>query len=62
MQMAKRRYTEQQLADMVAEILRSLKNKGLRIMDVRAILIHALIAVDYIVDYIQFGGEDISED
>lgn len=56
--MAKRRYTEQQLADMGAEILRSLKNKGLRIMDVRAILNHALIAVDYI----QFGEEYISED
>ena len=51
------RYTEQQLANMGVEILGSLKNKGLRIKDIKRILNHALIAVDYIV----YGGEAAEE-
>ena len=51
------KYTQQQLADMGFDILRSLKNKGLRFKDVKCILEHALIAVDYIV----FGEEAVNE-
>ena len=51
------KYTQQQLADMGFDILRSLKNKGLRIMDIYDILHHASIAVEHIV----FGEEAVNE-
>ena len=47
------KYTEQELINMSVTLLRSLKGKGLRIKDVKAILRHAEIAVDYIA----FGEE-----
>ena len=56
--MAKGKCSEQQLAEMGVEVLRSLKNKGLRIKDVRAILRHAEIAIDYI----EFGEDYSAED
>ena len=51
------KYTQQQLADMGFDILRSLKNKGLRIMDIYDILHYATKAVDSIV----FGEEAVIE-
>ena len=46
--MAGKKYTDQDLIEMACDILRSLKPKGLKIYQLRALFQHAINALDHI--------------
>lgn len=56
--MANRRYSQEELSQMGCEVVKSLKPKGLLIIEIREILNHAIKALDYI----PYGNYVVSED